>query len=213
MFLNVRISSVTGAVSCSLALMVFSWFINSGFPAHLISYGALFLVAFLMSRQLSSWSDLKRVTGESSLTPKTFLFLISGVLMGISMSVFYRWHLDRPLFMSALLPFAITAALIGSMEELVFRGYLQSQVSEKGSVFAILFSSLSHTGYKCFLFLTPALYSSVDIGFLAFWTFLFGLLAGIIRHFAGNVWPVLIAHALFDIMVYGENIYPPWWVW
>jgi membrane protease YdiL (CAAX protease family) len=213
MRLNPGSRPITGAVICSLGLMLFSWFVHSGFPARLISYGALLFVAFLMSRQLGSWSDLKRITGECSLSLKSILFLILGILMGISMSVFYRWHLELPLFLSSLLPFAIVAALIGSMEELVFRGYLQSQATGLGSVFAILFSSVSHTGYKCFLFLSPAFHPAVDIGFLAFWTFLFGVMAGIIRHFAGNVWPVVFAHALFDILVYGENVNPPWWVW
>jgi membrane protease YdiL (CAAX protease family) len=204
---------ISGAIFCSLGLMIFSFFIHAKFPAVLFSYGALIIVAFIMAKQLKSIADLKKVTGESNFSLKAVLFILTGIGVGIGMTVLYRWHLDTPLFPRLLLPFALVAAMIGSMEELVFRGFIQEQVRNVNGIFSIFFSAFSHTGYKCCLFLSPVASSSIDIGFLAFWTFGAGILSGTLRHFSKSIWPSLIAHALFDILVYGEAVHPPWWVW
>jgi membrane protease YdiL (CAAX protease family) len=201
------------AILCSLGLMIFSYFIHSQFPFILVSYGALVIVAFLMAKQLKSMADLKKITGEFSFSPMSLLFISTGMVIGIGMAVMYRWHLDASLFPGPLLPFALVAALIGSMEELVFRGFIQEQVRNVNGLFSILFSAFSHTGYKCCLFMAPVIASGLDIGFLAVWTFGAGVLSGTLRHFSKSVWPSVIAHALFDILVYGEFSHPPWWVW
>ena len=143
----------------------------------------------------------------------TLLYLIIGIAMGIMLVVIYRWHLEFRLFPASLHLFVITAALIGSVEELVFRGFLQEYVRNINGPFSILFSTLSHTGYKCCLFLSPAVTSDVNVGFLALWTFLAGILFGTVRHLTGSLLPSLSAHALFDILVYAEFVTAPWWVW
>jgi membrane protease YdiL (CAAX protease family) len=204
---------LSGAILCSFGLMIFSFFIHSRFPVILVSYGALIIVAFVISKHLRSLADLKKVTGEINFSQRALLFISTGIGIGMGMAVLYRWHLNAPLFPSSLLPFALIAALIGSMEELVFRGFIQEQVRNVNGLFSILFSAFSHTGYKCCLFLAPAVSSGIDIGFLAFWTFGAGILSGTLRHFSKSIWPSLIAHALFDILVYGESVHPPWWVW
>jgi membrane protease YdiL (CAAX protease family) len=206
-------TQLSGAILCSLGLMIFSYFIHYKFPAVIFSYGALIMVAFIIAKQLKSLADVKKVTGEFCFSLKTFLFISTGIGIGIGMAVLYRWHLNIPLFPLSLLPFALVAALIGSMEELVFRGFIQEQARTINGLFSILFSAFSHTGYKCCLFLAPAVSSGIDIGFLAIWTFGAGILSGTIRHFSKSIWPSLLAHAIFDILVYGESVHPPWWVW
>jgi membrane protease YdiL (CAAX protease family) len=213
MFVFKKNAQLSGAILCSLGLMIFSYFIHHKFPVRFLSYGALIWVAFLINRHLKSMADLKRVTGEFSISWKALLYIILGISSGILLALFYRWHLDIALFPHSLLPFALIAALIGSMEELVFRGFIQEQVRNINGLFSILFSAFSHTGYKCCLFLSPVIASGIDIGFLAFWTFAAGILLGTLRHFSKSVWPSLIAHALFDILVYGECLRVPWWVW
>jgi membrane protease YdiL (CAAX protease family) len=207
---NVQLS---GAILCSLGLMIFSYFIHYKFPAVLFSCGALIMVAFVVATQLKSLADLKRVTGAFTSPRKALLFMSVGIGIGIGMAILYRWHLNTSLFPVSLLPFALVAALIGSMEELVFRGFIQEQVRDVNGLFSIFFGAFSHTGYKCCLFLAPVISSGMDIGFLAIWTFAAGILSGTIRHFSKSVWPSVIAHALFDILVYGEFSHPPWWVW
>jgi len=204
---------VTGAVVCIPGLMVFSFFIHYPWPLRLISFAVLLPVTFMISRDLASWADLKKVTGAFRYDRNFLLFMLAGIGYGIFLALFYRWYLETGFFPQTLRWFAVTAALIGSMEELVFRGYVQGQLARRTGLFSVVIGSLSHTGYKCCLFLSPALAPSVDIGFLAICTLLAGVLLGAIRHFSGSVWPAVVAHALFDILVYGENVNPPWWVW
>jgi membrane protease YdiL (CAAX protease family) len=208
-----RLTVLSGAILCSLGLMVFSFFIQFKFPVRLLAFAALLMSAFIISKNLRSFSDLKKITGEYVSWKITLLYLIIGIAMGIMLVVIYRWHLGISLFPASLHLFVITAALIGCVEELVFRGFLQEYARSINGPFSILFSTLSHTGYKCCLFLSPAVTTDINVGFLIFWTFLAGILFGTVRHLSKSILPSLSAHALFDILVYAEFVTAPWWVW
>jgi membrane protease YdiL (CAAX protease family) len=204
---------ISEAILCSIGLMVFSFFIHYRFPIRLLSFAALTLPAYIIGRNLLSYSDLKKIIGEQSSFRIIFSYSIPGLLTGLFLAAFYRWHLDKSLFPESLHLFVFAAALIGCLEELVFRGYIQEHVKNVNATFSILFSTISHTGYKCCLFLYPLLSERVDVGFLALWTLIAGILFGTMKHFSKSVFPSLIAHALFDILVYAEFIRAPWWVW
>jgi hypothetical protein len=75
------------------------------------------------------------------------------------------------------------------------------------------FSAMAHTGYKCFLFVSPPAGADINILFLFQWTFAIGLIFGITRYLTKSILPAMTAHALFDILVYGEFAAAPWWVW
>lgn len=213
MLLNKKHKVLAEASLCSLALMVFSFFINYEFPLKLVSLFALVLASYLLGHQLKVLSDLWSKTGESVTFMVSFLFSLTGIVIGILLAMFYRWHLGISFFPESIHWFVIIAALIGASEELIFRGFLQQQVKSINGPFSVLFSTLSHTGYKCCLFLAPAAAAGINIPNLAFWTFLFGLLFGTIKHLSKSILPSLIAHALFDILVYAEFVKAPWWVW
>jgi membrane protease YdiL (CAAX protease family) len=208
-----KIALLAEASLCSLGLMLFSFFIHYKFPVRLLSFAALLLSALIISRNLRSGSDLKRITGQNHSNKKTFQYVVFGIGAGIVLAVFYRWHLDLTLFPRSFHLFVIAAALIGCMEELVFRGFIQDFVERINGPFSILFSTLSHTGYKCCLFLSPAIAGNVDIGFLALWTFGAGIVFGSVRYFTKSLLPSLTAHAVFDILVYAAFTQAPWWVW
>jgi membrane protease YdiL (CAAX protease family) len=208
-----KVTILSEAILFSLGLMVFSFFIQYKFPVRLFSFAALLIAAFIISGNIRTLSDLKRITGGSFSLGITLLLIISGIALGIVLAVIYRWHLGLSLIPRAFNLFVITAALIGCMEELVFRGFLQEYVRSIIGPFSVLFSTFSHTGYKCCLFLSPAITANIDIGFLALWTLLAGILSGTIRHLSKSLLPSLIAHALFDILVYAEFVSAPWWVW
>lgn len=213
MTINKKYIPLYEAILCSFAFMVFPFFVNYDFPLRLIAFAALLPPAFILGKNLKSLSDLKRITGGVP-TLKNFLFFaVIGLTGGTFFAVLYRWHLDLTLFPHLVYPFAILGALIGSIEELVFRGYIQGSLNSINSTFSILFSTISHTGYKCCLFLSPVITTGTHIGFLAFWTFTAGLLFGTIRHYTKSILPSLIAHSLFDILVYAECLRAPWWVW
>jgi membrane protease YdiL (CAAX protease family) len=205
--------SIKEAVICSFAFMLFAFFIHFKFPVNLISFFALLLPAYLISKNLNSLQDLRKITGEIPTLNYLILFTIIGLSGGLGLGIMYRWHLDAPLIPKSIQWFAITAALVGSMEELVFRGYIQDSVKNYGPVISVSISTFSHTAYKCCLFISPMALMKTDIGFLAFWTVLAGLIYGTIRHYSKSIIPSLVGHALFDILVYAEFVKAPWWVW
>jgi membrane protease YdiL (CAAX protease family) len=204
-----KYSALAEASFCSFALIVFSYFIRFDFPLKLVSLCALVSAAFLLSRQLQNLPDLWKITGKSGF----FLFSLVGIVCGILLAMLYRWHLGISLIPASVHSFVIVASLTGAVEELVFRGFLQEQVRNINGTFSVLFSTISHTGYKCCLFLAPVNAAFIDIPNLALWTFLFGLLFGTIRHLSKSIIPSLLAHTLFDILVYAEFVKAPWWVW
>ena len=193
--------------------MVFSWFIHYEFPFRMLSFAALLLPAYFFSRNLRSLSDLRKITWESAPLKITLLYCIAGLLAGMMLAIFYRWKLQISIFPKSIHYFVIIAALIGGLEELVFRGFIQEYVKSINGPFSIAFSTISHTGYKCCLFLSPMIVADIDIGFLALWTFIAGILFGTIKHFSKSILPPLVAHAVFDILVYAEFVRAPWWVW
>jgi len=201
------------AVICSLGFIVFAYFINNEFPARLISFGGLLLSGIIIARNLQSASDLRRITGEYGGSRRLLLLTVSGIVLGSILSALYRKHTGVELFPHSIHFFAFIAALIGSTEELIFRGFIQEHVREINGPFSVIFSALSHTGYKLFLFLSPAVIVNVDTGFLAFFTFLAGIVFGIVKDLSGSLIPAVTAHALFDILVYAEFVHAPWWVW
>ncbi len=208
-----RITILSEAILCSFGLMVFSFFIHYKFPVRLISFAALLISAFIISRNLRSLSDLKRITGEKISFKITLLYTILGIVLGIVLAVCYRWYLHISLLPKSFHLFVFAAILIGCMEELVFRGFIQGYVKSVNGLFSILFGTLSHTGYKCCLFLSPVITADINISILATYTFIAGILFGTLKHFSKNLLPALSAHALFDILVYAEYISAPWWVW
>jgi membrane protease YdiL (CAAX protease family) len=213
MWKNKKYKIFAGATLCSFALMVFSYFIHFRAPIFLISLAALTVPAYFFSRNLHSPDGFKKAIGESATFKKSCVFCIAGILSGILLSMFYRWYLEISLIPVSMNYFVIVAALIGALEEIVFRGFIQEYVKSINATFSIFFSTISHTGYKCCLFLSPMAAAGIDVVNLAFWTFLIGILAGTVKQVSKSVFPSLLAHALFDIIVYAEFVKAPWWVW
>ncbi len=201
------------AILCTIALMVFAFFIHYEFPFRLLSIVALFIPAYFFNRNLKSLADLRKITDESVSLKIISLWIIAGIFLGLLFAILYRWHLEISLFPKSLHFFMFAAALIGCMEEIVFRGFIQNYVKSISTPFSIFFSTISHTAYKCCLFLSPMAVTDINIGFLAFWTMIAGILLGITKHLSKSLLPAIIAHGLFDILVYAEYVKAPWWVW
>lgn len=210
MTIDKKYTALAEASLCSIALMIFSFFIRFKFPLKLLSFSALVAAAYFISRQSLTLYDLRKNSGAFTVS---FLFIPAGIISGIIPAMFYRWHLGISLLPVSFHYFVIIAALIGAIEELVFRGFIQEKAKSINGPFSVLFSTISHTGYKCCLFMAPVAATGIDIFILAFWTFMFGLLFGAIKHLSNSIIPPLIAHVLFDILVYAEFVKAPWWVW
>jgi len=213
MAINKKYIPIFEAILCSFALMLFAFFIHFKLPLQLLAFVALVLPARLFSRKLQSLSDLKSIAQIPDSAKITVLYFVAGILPGIMFAILYRWHLGTGVFPGSFHLIVLVAALIGCTEELVFRGFIQDQVNSLNAPLSILFSSISHTAYKCCLFLSPMVIPGIDIAYLAFWTLFGGIILGTIKHVTKSILPPMMAHALFDILVYAEFVNYPWWVW
>jgi membrane protease YdiL (CAAX protease family) len=202
---------LTVLLSC-MGTFGFAWFIPAPPPFKTIAVVGLLIPVWFLVKVNPNFRSLFQSLG---LTYKkaTLKFLILGAGIGLAVSLFYRWHLGVSYKMGPLTGFAFVAASIGISEELLFRGFIQGQLEKVDRFWSVPVSSLGHTLYKAILFITPFANTTVDIAFLAFWTFSFGLLFGWLRNRSGSVLPAVLAHALFDIWIYGHLNKIPWWVW
>jgi hypothetical protein len=206
---DTKIKRTYEALLCAFGLSVFSFFIHFSFPYRLFSFAGLILPAFFMSRQLPA---VKIPLFLKKFNFRNAFYILVGIILGFLIAFLYRNSRRIPIS-DSIQTFAAVAALIGIFEEVVFRGFIQGRLKEVNVVFSILFGSFSHTVYKCCLFLSPVMPGKIDIFFLTFWTFCCGLLFGLLKHFSKSTIPPALAHAVFDILVYGQCLTAPWWVW
>lgn len=129
------------------------------------------------------------------------------------MGVATRLSYDLSLFPRGFTMLALVAPLIGAVEEIVFRGYIQGTLEEIGRYFSVLYATSAHTCYKLLVILTLSGPLQFDLFFLVLWTFLGGLLFGLLRMISKSSIPPIIAHGVFDIILYGGMATTPLWVW
>lgn len=112
-------------------------------------------------------------------------------------------------------PFVLLAALIGVTEELIYRGWVMGRLLSKGWPLAVLVAAVAHAAYKTALFVWPPASVIVvyDLGSILVWTLVGGVVLGLLRVWSRSIWPAVIAHAAFDLVVYSAFAAPPWWVW
>jgi len=103
--------------------------------------------------------------------------------------------------------------LVGSTEELFFRGFIQGHTRHIGVIFSVIFATLAHTAYKCSFFAAQQSGYEMDIMFLMKWTILGGIVFGILKEYSNNIVPPLAGHAVFDLLIYGDSVTVPWWIW
>lgn len=208
-------TSLADALIVGAGLVVFGVTVHGGSGARLVALAGLAAAGWCMSRSLHSGAAAADLLGFLPGRGRTTAWWSAGAaVLGCLLGVWYRWGTDQPAMLTGLRPFAAVAALIGSMEELVYRGYVQGRLRTLGAVAAPLFASSLHTAYKVSLFAFPPHRDGrVDLMALAALTFVFGALSGLLRERSGTVWPCLAVHAAFDLLVYGDGATVPWWVW
>ena len=99
------------------------------------------------------------------------------------------------------------------MEEVIYRGWLLGRLRRLGWPAAIGLSAAAHAAYKTALFAQPSITVPIDYASLALLTAAGGLILGGLRALSGNLWPAIVAHAAFDLVVYRAVANAPWWVW
>ena len=129
-----------------------------------VSLICLIFTGVIITRSAQDFSSLLWVIGIIPFNKKVISKLIAGVLFGCVLGVLNNFFFEESLLPSSLTKFAITAPLIGIVEELVFRGYVQTKTSSMGALFSIIFASLGHTLYKYLVIKTLP----VDLNIIAF---------------------------------------------
>lgn len=151
--------------------------------------------------------------GLDSFRRKVVLYSLPAIALGIVLGVLTRNSFDISLFPVRITMVALVAPLVGVVEELIFRGYIQGHVRPIGRVFSVVYASTVHTCYKLLVILTLSVPLQFDFFFLVFWTFVGGLIFGTLRELSGSTLPPAIAHAVFDVVLYGGLATIPVWVW
>jgi membrane protease YdiL (CAAX protease family) len=132
----------------------------------------------------------------------------------LACGAYYRHYLG----MGGLLPLRLTwfgpvAAAIGAAEELAYRGFVQGTLRRHGAPIAIASGALLHAAYKVALFVLPPAGLHVDLARFGLFTLLGSLLLGLTREWTGGTLTPMLAHVLFDVVVYGDRLEAPSWVW
>ena len=199
------------AILVSMALVLFAYLVSWTEPVKWLSAIPLTAAGLLMGRRLFNksehWSSLFRKS------PSLLIYCMSGVLMGLAGALYYRGNYAMPLFPLYFRGFVWIAVCIGCMEELVFRGYVQQQLQQINPVLGITGSALAHAAYKACLFLPPAMAFITPVWLFFTWSFGAFLMIGTLRYFSKSLWPPLLVHAIFDLLVYAQNAEAPAWVW
>ena len=196
-------------------LVVFGLTVHGGAGARMVALAGLAAAGWSMSRSLHPATAAAGLLGFLPWRGRAVARWSAGaVVAGCLLGFWYRWWTDQPAMPAGLRPSAALAALIGVMEELVYRGYVQGRLRPLGAVAAPMLASGLHTAYKAALFaFPPHPEGRVDLLALAAFTFVFSAFFGLLRERSGTVWPCLAVHAAFDLLAYGDSLTLPWWVW
>ena len=211
--LDLRAQALLRSLLLTTSLWIFALFIQCSFPLKGLAILGLLLSAYWISAVLRQNPDVYLSKSlwawRTSLWPAMLLSLSAALLLAMG----YRLSAGMSWIPSHVGPFAAVSVLIGSCEEIIFRGFLQGQAERWHPKGALVLSAASHAGYKSMLFVLSLQPIDMSIQNLFMWTFVAGLALGFTRYRTGSLLPCIIAHGFFDFWVYGELSAAPWWVW
>ena len=139
--------------------------------------------------------------------------IMLSVILSVGLATWYRISEQMTPVPVSIHWFVLLSVLIGATEELIFRGVIQGEAGRWHATGAVYLSALAFGGYKALLFILPSPENETNVFNLFIIAFFAGILLGYARKNSGSIWPCLIAHGIFDLLVYMETAKPPWWVW
>jgi membrane protease YdiL (CAAX protease family) len=211
--LKTRSKALLSALLVIGGICIFGIFIHAGSWQRIISFTGLALAAVVISLSVRDLKSLLDVLGIIPFTRKVIYYSIAGIVFGMLLGLIYNFIKADSMLPVSLTRFALIAPLIGITEELVFRGFVQSQSSSTGASASILIAASGHTLYKYLVITTVPVDLNTFIPSLVILTFLAGVVFGMMREGSRSVIPPALAHSLFDIVVYGGLSLAPVWIW
>jgi membrane protease YdiL (CAAX protease family) len=193
-------------------IFLFAIFIHQSGPLRYIALGGVAGAAIMIGYSTRRTSILQAM-GILKPDRGVLLYAVPAIVLGLLLAMLTRHKYGLSLLPAALGSLALLSPCIGAMEEVVFRGYMQGHLLPSGRIFSLLYASLAHTGYKLLVIRPLAESRGFDLPFLVIWTFIGGTAFGVLRDRSGSSIPPVIAHAIFDIVLYGGMSATPAWVW
>jgi len=194
-------------------MCIFGMYIHEVSCWRFVSFMGLAIVALAISMSARDIRSLLAVLGLVSFTRNVVWYSLAGMAFGMLLGLVYNVVKADSLLPPALTKFALIAPLIGVMEELVFRGFVQSRLAPAGAMASVIVAAAGHTLYKYLVIKTVPVDLDTYMPSLVLLTFLVGVVFGTVKEASGSVIPPALAHALFDIIVYGGAILAPVWIW
>lgn len=194
------------------ALWFFSLFISFDFPIKTIALFALAMAGFWI---YAIHRDIAGSVFSFSLWrfKKSLNWILVALILSLILAIYSRIDDGLPAIPSKIGRFVVVAVLIGFVEEVVFRGFVQGGAQQWHQTGAIVLASVSHAGYKALLFVFPLQHLNNNSLELFGYTFVAGLVLGYSRYITGSLWTAILAHCFFDFWLYMEQSSAPWWVW
>jgi membrane protease YdiL (CAAX protease family) len=208
-----KYSLLAESLVCVIGIIIFAVFSHREILPFIISFAGLLIAGIVINRNIRRLSDLKSLFGFNKISATVIIYLFIAIVFGVLIAVVYRNHQHNNILPGRLTYFAILSVIIGSTEEMIFRGFIQGYTRQIGIVFSVIFATIAHTAYKCLFFLAHQSVYQTDIIFLMKWTIFGGIIFGILKEYSGNILPPLAGHAVFDLLVYGDSMGIPWWIW
>ena len=205
--------TAAGATALAGGLILFSWFAHWPLPGGALGAAGLAIAGAAIVWASPRGEDLVTTLGFRSGARRPLIYWLVGVLTGALAGLAHRASLNLSAFDFTFQPFVIVACLIGAMEEVIYRGWLLGTLRRFGWPTAIGLSAVAHAAYKTALFAQPSVPAPIDYASLALLTAAGGLILGTLRAASRSLWPAIIAHAVFDLVVYRTVADAPWWVW
>jgi membrane protease YdiL (CAAX protease family) len=195
-----------------IAILLFASAIHREFPLNLIALlgltGTALVIAFSTRKQ-----GILELFGLDRIRKRALLYCLPALALGILLGILSRNSFNISLFPARVSGVGLVAPLVGAMEELIFRGFIQGHLRPIGRIFSIIYATAVHTSYKLLVILSLNMPLQFDFFYLVLWTFLGGLLIGSLKELSRSSLPPVIAHAAFDVVLYGGLATFPVWVW
>ena len=195
-----------------LGILLFAGFIHQPFPLLLLAIAGLAGTGAIIAYSIRDLS-IPKAFGLDRYTWKVLLYCLPAIALGTILGILTRTSFDVSLFPARITGVALVAPRVGAIEELIFRGYIQGHLHPIGRIFSVVYASTVHTCYKLLVILSLSVPLQFDFFFLVAWTFVGGILFGSLRELSGSTLPPVIAHAVFDVVLYGGLATVPVWVW
>jgi len=203
---------VRNVLLSTAGILVFAGFIHHPFPLLLPAIAGLAVTAVLIGFS-TRHATFQEAFGLGQINRRILLYTFPALFLGAALGILTRMRFELTMVPAGFKGIVLVAPLIGAVEEFIFRGYIQGHLRPVGKIFSIVTASSIHTCYKLLVILTLAVPLQFDFFFLIIWTFIGGLLFGVLRELSGSTVPPILAHAIFDIVLYGGLATAPVWVW